>query len=332
MIVGDALRSRIRQVECDHRNEPEVVVARILYDLMSEAEREVALLEAISDQVWDIRRGYQLAIERRSTSVASAAPKPRTPVQIEADRRRLRESKEIGENAIKLAEERKEIAERHQQARRDQERAEMRILLDEVGPRCRQWMADPSTFPGDLLVVLGETERASSWWTPSERMSQMEWLRDGDPLRQIRAYHVAVSYVRDDDYSGYRLDLFDFSWLDWFRAVAKQAEVGIEDLQKIVIRLGHMDYALTLHIESAVQEEAARLRLEITKELLASEFALGDGVRVTWASATIEQHEKRAEMTLRNADANAQDASRHLAAVNLLRERGVDTLAEVDDA
>lgn len=69
--------------------------------------------------------------------------------------------------------------------------------------------------------------------------------------------------------------------------------------------------------------------VEWTAELLASDFAMPDGTRVTWGEATIEQHEERAAMFQRNAVANAEGAARHVQAVEQLKDSGALTLSDL---
>lgn len=87
--------------------------------------------------------------------------------------------------------------------------------------------------------------------------------------------------------------------------------------------------AFALSIETRIQKRADQMVLDLTTELLNSEFAVGDGVRVTWGAATLDQHRQRAEMTTKMAIGNADDAARHIAAVRMLTEAGLKTLAEV---
>lgn len=80
-----------------------------------------------------------------------------------------------------------------------------------------------------------------------------------------------------------------------------------------------------------VKTTAEEVRLETTRELLSSMFALGDGTDVSWGDATIEQHQRRAEMLLRNAVGNTDTAALHTAAVRMITEAGVTCLREVSD-
>lgn len=79
---------------------------------------------------------------------------------------------------------------------------------------------------------------------------------------------------------------------------------------------------------ATVREEA---RIELTHELLSSTFALGDGQRVTWGTATYEQHQRRITLLEANVLANSETLKRHYAALKLLDEHQVAILNEVVD-
>lgn len=76
-------------------------------------------------------------------------------------------------------------------------------------------------------------------------------------------------------------------------------------------------------------EVRAEARLELTNELLAAPFALGDGREVTWGAATVEDHTQRIELLYRNAGGNIATAKRHEAAVRMIIEASARSLAEV---
>lgn len=83
------------------------------------------------------------------------------------------------------------------------------------------------------------------------------------------------------------------------------------------------------HLEALVEVTAEKTRLRVTAELLGSEFALGDGRKVTWGAAAKADHEQRIEMVSKNAAANIEDAARHRAAVKMLDAAGVDCLSRL---
>src|SRR5690606_36081744 len=64
---------------------------------------------------------------------------------------------------------------------------------------------------------------------------------------------------------------------------------------------------------AAIEQYRVDVRLELTQELLGSEFALGDGRTVTWGEATAEDHQQRIEMLTKSAGGTLQTAARHQA-------------------
>lgn len=82
-------------------------------------------------------------------------------------------------------------------------------------------------------------------------------------------------------------------------------------------------------VNEAIDQVRAELRLELTQEFLASEFAVGDGTRVTWGSATIDQHEHRIAMLQANAGANIEAAARHRVAVEMISSAKRSCLADL---
>jgi hypothetical protein len=71
------------------------------------------------------------------------------------------------------------------------------------------------------------------------------------------------------------------------------------------------------------------VRLEITEELLSGYFALGDGRRVTWGDATLDDHAQRVNQLMSHAQGTVETAVRHQAAIEMIRDAGVHTLREV---
>lgn len=82
-------------------------------------------------------------------------------------------------------------------------------------------------------------------------------------------------------------------------------------------------------VAAVIKEVAEETRLEVTAELLGSEFALGDGRRVTWGKATKEDHQQRIELLQQNAAANVEAAARHTQTIRMLNEAGVACLSEI---
>lgn len=84
-----------------------------------------------------------------------------------------------------------------------------------------------------------------------------------------------------------------------------------------------------LRVSELIHEVAAQVRLDVTEELLHTEFALGGGQRVTWGEASAEQHRQRIELLSKNAAANVEAAARHEKAIEMLCGGRVANLREL---
>lgn len=82
-------------------------------------------------------------------------------------------------------------------------------------------------------------------------------------------------------------------------------------------------------LTQAMDDVRQAARLELTREFLETEFALGDGVRVTWGSASVEHHQQRIAMLTHHAAGTLETAERHHAAVAMLSESGARCLNDV---
>ena len=80
---------------------------------------------------------------------------------------------------------------------------------------------------------------------------------------------------------------------------------------------------MTATVQSALDEYAERKHLEWTQDLLDTAFALGDGRRIRWGAATVEDHKQRVQLLQGNAVGNLQTAARHLVAIRELEQSGV---------
>lgn len=76
-------------------------------------------------------------------------------------------------------------------------------------------------------------------------------------------------------------------------------------------------------------ELANSLHEQWTAAMLAGEFALPDGTRVSWADASVAQHNLRATQLEGLAAGDLATASIHRRAINDLRAAGVATLGEL---
>lgn len=94
----------------------------------------------------------------------------------------------------------------------------------------------------------------------------------------------------------------------------------------------HPGIGWSLHNVIAEWERTVRdeTRLEVTAELLASRFALGDGRMVTWGEATAAEHEERIELLRSNVIGNLETIVVHQAALALMERQGVPRLGDVE--
>lgn len=83
--------------------------------------------------------------------------------------------------------------------------------------------------------------------------------------------------------------------------------------------------------EQFIEMVAAEVRIEVTAELLATRFALGDGTRVTWGEATIDQHRQRIDMLTSIASGTVETAARHHAAISMIESASAGCLADLTD-
>jgi hypothetical protein len=85
---------------------------------------------------------------------------------------------------------------------------------------------------------------------------------------------------------------------------------------------------LTRNLNAAMEKFKSELRMQWTAELLAAEFALGDGTVTTWGEATREQHEARMAMHKRNALSGMEGYARHAAALEEMDRTGTTCLRD----
>lgn len=79
--------------------------------------------------------------------------------------------------------------------------------------------------------------------------------------------------------------------------------------------------------QAFVDRIKAEARMEWTADLLASTFAVGDGTRVSWAEATVQQHEQRIAFLTRHVEGSLDTLKRHEVAVAEILAAHADTLA-----
>ena len=94
-------------------------------------------------------------------------------------------------------------------------------------------------------------------------------------------------------------------------------------------RKKEIDDEFTRGIQKILDDVASKIRLEVTEELLSSVFALGDGRRVTWGEATVDDHKTRIVMLENQMIGTGQTASLHMKAIEMIQSNGVMKLADV---
>lgn len=86
---------------------------------------------------------------------------------------------------------------------------------------------------------------------------------------------------------------------------------------------------LVASVGNIIDRYADEIRFELTSELLESVFATGDGTKVTWGLATVEQHNERVTALTKMVAGTSETAAMHLRAVQMIRAAGVHTLGEI---
>lgn len=102
-----------------------------------------------------------------------------------------------------------------------------------------------------------------------------------------------------------------------------------ETLEESEKRQQEIQDRLMSSIQKTVSDFTTAIKLEWTKELLSSTFALPDGTQVTWGSATVEQHEARIAMFEKQAGAAIENAARHRKAIQDIQNMKCNTLEEL---
>lgn len=91
----------------------------------------------------------------------------------------------------------------------------------------------------------------------------------------------------------------------------------------------YYDSKRTTMMRDMIDFTVANTDLTVTKTLLESQFALGDGRKVTWVKATKGEHQKRIALLEGNILANTEAAARHRKAIQLLEKHDAACLGEL---
>lgn len=111
-----------------------------------------------------------------------------------------------------------------------------------------------------------------------------------------------------------------------FREAMKRRDDEAAELFRTDPEAHRRKYTLGGIIEAWEEKIAERAKMELTAELLTAVFATGDGRRVTWGEATLEDHRKRIELLARGVKGSVETIRLHEYAASILRETGATCL------
>lgn len=191
----------------------------------------------------------------------------------------------------------------------------VKAWMDEVDEASRLAGVDPKTAADDLVSELS---------VPVVRELAARCLAE-KVIDRRRAQTLAVE--RSVERSG------TFAETPSGRVASERTQQETSAFEEMIARRREEEEAGRRRFWQTITDATARyaeaLKMEWTRELLDSGFALPDGTTVLWGDATVEQHMERREMFMRNAVANAEGAARHDQAIRELSEAGVTTLREM---
>ena len=209
-------------------------------------------------------------------------------------------------------------------AREAEDRAARERTPEPVQP-ARQ--PDPSPEELAWWEKYNERERA----TRRERCEQML----ADPARRRAGRHLCGRSFNDRDRAEFREWAGErfAAWYDQARALAiEHDDMDGREFDAMWHPRGPLAYwseRTRRQLEQATAEWADQIRLETTRELLGTLFALGDGATVTWGAATVDQHEQRIGMLVKNAAGVVETAARHGAAIRMIKDASAECLADL---
>ncbi|MFL5688693.1 MAG: hypothetical protein ACJ77I_06860 [Chloroflexota bacterium] len=143
--------------------------------------------------------------------------------------------------------------------------------------------------------------------------------------RQMDDFYVHFRHWMGDDFDDWYSDAVDGvarrgSQLDLARFRA--------EWESDFVRPEFLDHPWAI-LGEAIKDYTQSVRLRVTQELLETSFALGDGRRVTWGDATIDEHEQRIAFLTNHAAGTLETAGRHQAAIGMLAEANAACLRDL---
>lgn len=110
------------------------------------------------------------------------------------------------------------------------------------------------------------------------------------------------------------------TWADYTRAKDDELEARLDEINE--------------QAWAKISDRIApwRAAMEFTEAFLATEFATGDGRRVTWGDATRDDHVQRIEWMTRSIKGMEEDIDLHRRVLKVLEEAGAETLRQAREA
>lgn len=182
---------------------------------------------------------------------------------------------------------------------------------------------------GQLIIEHQSVSESGDWMATALKNPSVVYGKTSSTGTRIPPFSNRDNRERFTKFAGNRLG----EWLAKAKSIASKS--GMDDVFKSEWETENVGPTLSTNnhlletIRSIVSEMKSQIKLELTSELLSTEFAIGNGQRVTWGTATRDQHQLRIEMLLKNASANADAAARHAKAIELLESSGAQCLAKV---
>lgn len=307
--MSEHIRNLQEFVRFEEAKNPEMDQGELASEIllsMNDRDKEIMALDWVQTNIWSVRRERQLRIEREASRGR--------------EKEYWREENEKRERDRKDRKDRKDYIDLIHEENRLKEEAAFDRRMIKLGPKFKDWIVNPSLVPLDFLTggpvsTMGNNVRYGRVGNVTDFRDWIKYEAWKEPgFKNLPEFPRITSsssriLLSACEAHGIPRDNWFNILLDW------------------CLPYDALDWNIHLEIEKASQQ----IRLEVSAELLGSEFALGDGVRVTWGSATVDQHLQRASLTTSNAVSNAEDAARHLAAVRMIQERGANTLGEANE-
>jgi len=319
------LRAKLRAIAERHlEGDPSVLATDFVATLDSDDVRELATACAVAE-IKHAQRMLALRVEMEAERAAERASLESQRADREArladHRARMQQHYEAERaRARELAATRPARRQAEAEARR--ERLIARIHREMSEPEL------PERAPGildDLFDRVVEVRHRGAW-------DGRIWVDEHQTTRRLTARETEIAYT-----AIFRLTL-GASFDAWYRRALDHFErLGRPSYVALFRRRWEPDFVSPAYLADDVdlswqqlQETVTKyrdgIRLEVTAELLATTFALGDGSRVTWGDATVEQHTQRVEMLLASAGGTIETAGRHSAAIQMIEAHGATCL------